>query len=225
MIARPIVALIDLDGPVLDVRRRYFRVHTAAADGLLGCRALSAEEYWRAKRERQTLATILGRPDGHPDLARYAARWRQLIESADQLGLDEIQPGAHDALRRFRVVPKLVLVTMRSSPSGVEVTLDRLSLRPLVDHVEIIPHSQGSKQPAFTRLGTSDPVATVVIGDTEIDIEAAQALHFRTVAVSNGIRTPQWLAELGADAVVADLGGAADLLLGDPAVSGEQPCK
>ena len=50
------------------------------------------------------------------------------------------------------------------------------------------------------------PGAGVVVGDTETDILAGKALGLRTVAVLNGIRTEDFIKEVGPDLIISGLG-------------------
>jgi phosphoglycolate phosphatase len=212
---RPRILLLDLDGPILDVRRRYYAAHRRAAEGLPEVRMLDAQAYWAAKRRRAPLAEVLGVPADDPAVARYRVCWLEVIEADDLLALDGVQPRAVEALERLRVFPERVVVTLRTSEGGVRATLERLDLLPLVTAVEVVSHAAGSKRSAFARRGAGAVAATVAIGDTEVDIEAAQHAGFPVIAVSCGIRSGAVLSTLGATAVVPDLMDAAGLLLDD----------
>jgi phosphoglycolate phosphatase-like HAD superfamily hydrolase len=70
--------------------------------------------------------------------------------------------------------------------------------------------------------------ATVLIGDTPLDVEAARATGARAVGVATGQFTTAELAEAGANAVLADLtdsGAVLDAVFGTPggAVPGQEP--
>jgi phosphoglycolate phosphatase len=211
---RPRVLLLDLDGPILDVRARYYAAHQHASEGLADVGMIDPEPFWRAKRERMPITELLGVPAGHASVARYQARWREVIETDPLLSLDTLQPGAVDALQRLRPLPQRVLVTVRTAAAGARATLERLQLTSFFTHIEIVPHAVGSKAPAFRTWGTVQaPRATLVIGDTEIDIEAAHAVGFPAIAVSCGMRTAEFLSTLDPVAVVPDLGHAVDLIL------------
>ncbi len=210
---RPRVLLLDLDGPVLDVRARYFAAHQRAAAGL-SSRMLDLPMYWDAKRRRASVAEILGVGDDRPCVAEYRLRWREAIEAPDLLALDTLQPSAAEALGRLVVFPQRVLVSMRSWAAGLWATLHRLAVTTFFTRVEVVPHAVGSKLEAFRACGTpARPADTVVIGDTEVDLDAAQRLHFPAIGVSEGIRTAEWLRAFSPAAVVPDLLTAAEFLL------------
>lgn len=216
--------LLDLDGPILDVQDRYFAAHCDAIKRLSGVRQLSREQYWKCKRTRCSARVILGPDPSEEQLQDYLAAWTARIEDDRLLDLDRLQPDALLALERLRVIPRLVLVTMRSNASGVKRTLARLGLVRRVDHIEIVAHTKGTKVDAFARLGTAhSPASTVVVGDTEVDIEAAHALKFRVVATTNGIRDREELERLSPWWIVDSLEAAARLLLTRDAVSEPNP--
>jgi phosphoglycolate phosphatase-like HAD superfamily hydrolase len=208
------LVLIDLDGPVLDVRERYFACHRCATHGLKAP-ALDRDAYWEAKRRRVPVAELLGVPEASEEAERYRERWLAAIESDELLRLDTVQPGAREALVRLAAVPARVVVSLRTNAAGAHATLERLDLAGRFTGIELVPHAAGSKEPVFRAHAAGvDPREVAVVGDTEHDVLPARALGLRAIAVGCGIRTPAYLASLGASAVVATLADAAELLLG-----------
>lgn len=220
--------LLDLDGPLLDVRARYVAVHEQLVT-TLGLGGSPAAAYWEAKRERTPLATLLRVAPDDPRLAAYREGWSRTIESDAMLALDTVQP---DALRTLAALPRTVrrtLVSMRTNVAGAAATLDRVGLRTHLDDVIWVPHADGDKIAAYRRAlaGHVPPAAppaagtarsarigatTAAIGDTEVDCDAARATGVRFVGVSCGIRTAARLRAAGATEVVGDLAAACALL-------------
>lgn len=216
------VVLVDLDGPVLDVRQRYFAAYREACEGM-PVRLADSASFWSAKRRRMANADLLQLPPGEPLLREYEQRWRRCIERDDLLELDCLQPRARESLHRLRLIPRRVLVTMRTNDPGVRATLRRLEVLECFTDVAVVPHAAGSKLQAFRQYGSTEaPQQTVVIGDSEVDVEPARSLGFHTLAVACGIRTPELLESAGAHTIVPDLAAAVEILLGEAV---QQPAK
>src|SRR5271168_3656809 len=92
------IACLDLDGPIIDVSNRHYRVFY---DGVcrLGGAPISQEEFWNAKRNRIPDIELLTR-SGIPDsYGIYSSFKIEAIESSPYLAYDQLQPGAHAILR------------------------------------------------------------------------------------------------------------------------------
>jgi phosphoglycolate phosphatase-like HAD superfamily hydrolase len=204
----------DLDGPLLDVRRRYHGVYaTIAAE--LGVAPLGLEEYWRAKRRRAPLGVFF--PDVHDQASLqsiYMARWLEMIEAPEWLSLDTLVPSAHECLVALRRSHDLYLVTLRRRQDALAGQLKSLELRPHFQEV----FSGWAEGAEGIRLKASwiRPLLAgrtgVMLGDSEIDIRAAAMLNMRAIGVSFGIREAPELMALGAESVIGDLGELQTLL-------------
>ena len=203
------VICIDLDGPILDVSERYYRVYCDTLN-LIGIAPLNKESYWILKRSRVSEREILthsGTSDN--DLVKeYLEARAKRIESAEYLLFDQVWPGTPDTLKVLRSRSALVLVTMRKSRKLLDQQLARLKLLEAFDCVlaagtDSVANDRGEQKAQLVRdrYGNQDLVGWFV-GDTETDIQSGRLLGLRTAAITFGIRTIDHLSAVSPDVVL-----------------------
>lgn len=199
--------LLDLDGPILDVRPRYHGLYCRLLEAL-GGRPLDLEPYWRGKRDRRpeaSLAQLAGlRGDA---LDEFSQRRAEHIESDDSLRMDEPWPWALSTLALLSQRAELVLVTQRSHRDRLLRQLQRLDL--IAPFAAIISgrgdDSPIAKQAMIEGAGLDTARVLAFVGDTEVDLCSARALGVPAVAVLTGIRSREHLATCAPDALLPDL--------------------
>jgi phosphoglycolate phosphatase len=202
------VAFLDLDGPILDVSVRHYRVYADSIASLRGT-PVSQQVYWAAKRRKtpdRALLVLSGLPDA---TASYHALKLQAIESPAYLAHDRIQQYAVKSLEQIALRYDLVLVTLRHSRSALEQQLAELRLVPLFRKILSAPagpHSGWETKCALVReAGLTPRSGDFFAGDTETDILVGRALGITTVAVCDGIREEGILRQYAPDFVVFTL--------------------
>jgi len=206
---------LDLDGVLLDVSARYYRLH---ADLLAGTGAVPVdrETYWMRLRERRPLVELVrdGRAPGLDEEA-YRRAWLERIEAPEYLMHDRVVPGTAERLGALGVRHPLVLTTLRRRREGLLAQLDALGLRTFFAEVLTAePLAGAADAERKRRLIESSPLlrpGAAVVGDTEADVRAGRALGLVTVAVLSGLRSRAVLAAEGPSAIIdsiASLGEA-----------------
>jgi phosphoglycolate phosphatase len=205
-VSRPWIFL-DLDGPVLDVSRRYHQVHQDTVERFGGW-PLPRTVYWEAKRNLVAETEILARTGLSPEVAARAEAERlRWIEDPKYLELDDSWPWMGEVLEQLDGLGQLALVTLRNQPDRLERQLISTGLSIYFEHV-IAGRGDGTpaaKAPLLRGAGISWGPGSVLVGDTEVDVASGRALGLRTVAVGCGIRTPALLALWSPDALFEDL--------------------
>lgn len=201
---------IDLDGPILDVSERYYRVYSDALK-LIGIGPLSKEVYWNLKRSRVSEREILAQSGtSDNDLVKeYLNARAKRIESAEYLLFDQVWPGTPDMLRVLRSQGALVvLVTMRNSKELLDQQLDRLKVLEAFGCVLAAGNSSaandlGEQKAQLVRdcYGNEDLVGWFV-GDTETDIQSGRLLGLHTAAITFGIRSVDHLSAVSPDVLL-----------------------
>jgi phosphoglycolate phosphatase-like HAD superfamily hydrolase len=201
-------ALLDLDGPILDVSPRHHRVY---ADGVrrLGGEPLDLGTFWAAKRDKISDHEILSR-SGLPAAAEaYQGIKRETIEATYYLRLDRLQPGARDILYRLAERHSLVLVTLRHARRELLHQLAALEIASLFTHILSAPAGAAPgwqvKRDLVLEAGLALGPGAFIVGDTETEIHAGRELAVSTVAVCNGIRDERHLQPLAPDWLVPTL--------------------
>jgi phosphoglycolate phosphatase-like HAD superfamily hydrolase len=204
----------DLDGPLLDVKRRYHAVYAGIASEL-GVTPLPLDDYWTAKRQRAPLGLFFPGLEAGPTLRlEYLERWLPRIEASEWLVLDTLVKGAADCLRMLAETYRLYLVTLRREPAALHRQLDALDLRHNFHDV----FSGWAEDGAAADLKASWMRPLVVgeqsalVGDSEVDMAAARQLGIRVLGVSFGIREAGELIALGAERVVDHLSELPEVL-------------
>lgn len=198
--------IIDLDGPILDVRDRHCACYAEILREL-GAEALAEERYWTMKRCGESPRAILSQSGADDRYDAFASRWLAAIESSEALALDHVHEGAVEALTRWRSSgKKLVLATMRHDARMLADQLSRLQLSRLFDEVLVCDPGGGASAKAG-RVHDELPgeCNAVWIGDTELDARAARLLGCPVVLVTCGLRDEAYLKSLAPDGLAGSL--------------------
>jgi len=225
----------DLDGPIVDVSDRYYATYQqgladtqAAYDARginLNLQILSKQQFWQMKQNRVP-DTEIAKSSGlsGEEIHVFLGCVSRIVNQPDLLHLDRIQPGVQwaIALLHSRGV-RLILVTLRPRNQAVQL-LQNYGLARLFTSI------RGTQMPDaayhnYTALKTellaevaeefeSSLGSAWMIGDTEADILAGQALGIPTIAVTCGIRSHYQLQKHQPNFILSDLIIAVHHLLG-----------
>lgn len=200
---------LDLDGPVLDVSERYYRVYCDTLKQL-GIAPVSEKLYWNQKREKISEPEILAASGvGDRELVRaYLDLRAERIESSEYLAFDRMWPDTLDTLKGLHSRGELALVTMRNAVHLLNRQLERLHLLSAFDSVLAAPRekegtsrAERKAQMVRARYG-KDRIRGWFVGDTETDIKAGRLLGIGTVAITFGIRSAEHLEAVSPDVMI-----------------------
>lgn len=228
----------DFDGPIVDVSDRYYSTYQLAlADtqayyqdlGVnLLTQKLSKQQFWQMKQERVPDIEIAMRSGLQTE--QIEVFLNQVSETVNQpflLQKDKLQPGVNWALALLHSQGvRLVLVTLRYQQeatdilryyglarlfSGIYGTQDRHTA--YQNYAEV--KTELLKKAIAEQSYPSCPSESAwMVGDTEADILAGQALEIPTVALTCGIRSCSRLKKFQPTQIHNDLLCAAHYLLG-----------
>jgi phosphoglycolate phosphatase len=225
----------DLDGPLIDVSRRYCKTYQLAiaevqaqaqAQGRsLSLTPLSASQFWQMKQERMPDADIAFCSGlRHEQIDLFLAKVVDIVNQPILLQEDCVQPGALQSLQLLkRLGASLSVVTLRCQSQAVQL-LQQFQLDSFFDQVcgaedrfsayrNYTEGKQAILQGLMARLAPSDHDQSWIIGDTEADVQAGQALGLSTLALTCGMRSHSYLQRLQPTTVQADLRSATDYLM------------
>lgn len=198
--------LLDLDGPILDVSDRYYRLYsdTLAA---LGYPILDKANYWSLKRDKVTESEILALSNARRSLKEYRDLRLKQIETVQYLKYDALQKNVHGVLSFLSNNFSLYMVTLRRLRASLMWELDFFHIRQyfkdvLSSYDEEIPKWKIKWSLINDYFGEKFEENSIIVGDTETDIRAGQELGFRTIAVLSGIRNEIKITDANPDMIV-----------------------
>lgn len=187
----------DLDGTLIDISERYYRVYTDILNKA-GFSTIGKKEYWNAKRNKVPEDQILAMTNANDFYKEYNQKRLSLIENDYYLSNDSLHEGVIQVIENLSKKYQLVLVTLRKSNSQLEKQLINMKL---IDYFTDILRSDDNLKPRWMikyhlikeYIGNEHDSSSILISDTENDIKAGNELRFKTIAVLNGIRTKELL--------------------------------
>lgn len=212
------VLFCDFDGPIVDVSERYYRTYRLGLSTLqasyqekhgepLALQVLSKNQFWWMKRNRVVDTDIAIRSGVPVELVETLLQQVQrIVNHPHLLQWDTLQPGADTAIYQLkRKGIRLVLVTLRHARQ-VQAFLQAQDLSQYIDEIfgasdVNAAHLNRAEQKvvlleraiAAQKSQGYQIQPTCMIGDTEADIIAGQRAGIATVALTNGIRSQEYL--------------------------------
>jgi phosphoglycolate phosphatase len=189
---------------------------------------LTKAQFWQMKQNRvpdREIAQQSGLDDVQIDY--FLRRVMEIVNCANLLHLDKIQPGVTWALGLLRSQGcKLILVTLRDRSEAIDM-LEQNGLRPLFTGIYGTASSEAAYQ-NYSQIKTQllqramrehhvtnhNLDRSWMIGDTEADVLAGQAMGISTIALTCGIRSTNQLSQLQPTLIKTDLLCAVHHLVG-----------
>ena len=199
----------DLDGPLLDVSERYWRVHASAAGLDVGA-SHGRARYLALKRRGATDEEICRRLGIHIAASEYSARRRALLEQAEYLAFDRVWKWTGRVLTILHRAYRIAIVTKRRNAQTYGGQLLATGLRRLVDaeacEADVEGHADADKIALIREAERScSEKAVALVGDTELDVQTARNMGLIAIAVSCGLRDRRRLSRARPDVLLDDL--------------------
>ena len=228
----------DFDGPIVDVSDRYYHTYQL---GLAKTQAvyrkfqqsaelplcpLTKSQFWQMKQERTPDREIAMRSGLQGEqIDCFLSNVTQIVNQPELLQQDQLQPGVKWALALLQAQgARLVLVTLRCQTQATQI-LRQHGLKPLFSQIwgskddgvaygNLADHKTELLRQAIAAQSEADATsrAAWMIGDTEADVLAGQAMNVPTIALTCGIRSKTYLQKLEPTRIHADLLSAAHYL-------------
>ena len=170
---------------------------------------LNKGEYWQLKREKCPEEEIVRRTCTNIDIHKYHEMRMTLIESPKYLMYDRPFPYTFDVIKKLKKNHRLIIVSLRESYEKTETELGHLGMMSFFDkilvHNEDVDEMWKIKVDLIKSDSSFDRSSSVVVGDTEADFFASQAIGIPCFLVVSGIRTREYLTALGPASVIDDI--------------------
>jgi HAD superfamily hydrolase (TIGR01509 family) len=218
--SRPLIAVLDLDGTLVDSNYQH---------ALTWYRALRSlgETFpvWRLHRligmgGEQLVAAIGG--EELEERVGEEARKRQGELVGDLIGEMSLLPGARELLRAIKERGHDLVLASSGQAEHVDTYLDLLGARDLADAWTTSADVESGKpapdllQVALEKIGAPADAPSVVVGDSVWDVEAAKKAGMPAIAVRSGGFGDEELREAGAIALFDTPGDLVAALDGTP---------
>lgn len=199
----------DLDGTLIDVSGRFYRIYCDLL-AMFNCKSkLSKDEYWQLKREKCPEEEIVRRTCKNIDIQKYRELRMTFIESPKYLKYDRPFSYTFDVIKKLKTNHRLIIVSLRESYEKTEMELDHLGMKSFFDkilvHNEDVDEMWRIKADLIKSDSSFDRSSSVVVGDTEADFFASKAIGIPCFLVVSGIRTREYLTTLGNASVIDDI--------------------
>ena len=227
----------DFDGPIVDVSNRYYATYQFALEEtqafyqrqgvMLPIQTLQKQQFWQMKQDRVPdieIAMRSGLQGEQIDL--FLGRVIEIVNQPALLNLDRLQPGVSWALALLHSQgARLVLVTLRCQEQATQILrnygLTRLfsGIYGTNDRDAAYHNNAEGKTQLLAKAMEEQPLlagrqmSAWMIGDTEADLLAGQALSVPTIALTCGIRSRMYLKQFHPTCIHADLLSAAHYIL------------
>ena len=195
--------VIELDGPIVDIRGRYFAAHRHV-QGELGLASREPNVFWRLIRTGSELAPIV-KPYRPAQLEAYARGFLAALSDPSLLELDVPQPDVLAHLAGLRELAPCSLVVARPDRQAAQSLLDRHELWRHFSTLRSLSQDLDARTSQWSDLVGQDDQTLAGVADAPT-ARAAREAGAITVGIANGPCTPRRLRQAGADVVVAHLG-------------------
>jgi phosphoglycolate phosphatase len=218
----------------MDVCQRYYKTYQLAltetqayfqSQGqILHLTPLSLAEFWamkQAKRPDRDIATQSGLAGEYIDF--FLDQVQVCVNQPLFLGEDRLQPGVRSALQQLvNLGARLAVITLRCQSQVVQI-LQQYQLSHFFNFIGGTQDSQAAYQnyavckqallqKAMQAMGLHQGQSLWMIGDTEADVLAAQAMQIKTIALTCGMRDYPFLQSLQPTSIQTDLAAATQFL-------------
>lgn len=122
----------------------------------------------------------------------FNSKWLSLIEQPEYLALDCLYADTVEVLEKLSAENELYLLTARQSKENLFAELERLGIKKYFKHV-LVTENKCSKEELLKQIPYSPQ--DYFISDMGKGISLGNAAGLRTVAVTHGFMSGEWLAE------------------------------
>lgn len=209
---------IDFDGTLVDIAPRHYRVYKKCVEKMGGT-PLDRKKYWELKRDNISWNELL--PMSGLEVNNrgdYLELFIDRIESLEELYRDELFVDSLSTLKKLSSNGnKLYLLSLRRNSDALDKQIEKLGIGCFFEKI-LSGHSdtkEGTllKKADIIKQTIDNPEDSIIIGDTEADVSAAQQLNATSIALLSGIRSKEFLKSMEPDYLVAGIGDVANINL------------
>lgn len=201
--------IVEFEGPVVDVRPRWWAAHKAGA-AAIGLEGPPEDEFWRLVRKGSPDGMIMRHARPH-QLAQYTHVRAEQQNSTAFMALDEPQPALKQNLRVLKQLGTCHLVTTCRNQEGINATLDRLDIWMCFERRIILPEDRVRRLTLLKELAAGHSSTLAIVGTVPVALALSNA-GCRCVGLAQGPAFPNNLRQVGVDAFFDSLDALTDAL-------------
>lgn len=186
------VVYIDLDGTILDVSERIYRVYCDILKKYKK-KNLNKEIFLRMKRDKKSMKDILKKTGAGDIVSQYDREWLKNIERPQYLRLDRLPQSKRTVLANLKRKNSLILVTSRRNKKTLYNQLRREKIYDMFEKIMVVPNELSAKTKFLEKQIKGKKNNCFLVGDTESYILVGKKLGIKTIAVSDGVRSKNFL--------------------------------
>lgn len=202
--------IIEYEGPVVDVRPRYWAAHKEAVTAV-GFDGPTENEFWRLFRTGAA-DSVMVRYGKDRHAVEYGRLRDERIHSTELMDLDEPQPGLAENLRVLKQMGACHLVTTCSNREGINATLDRLDVWIHFEQKRVLPENRDRRVDALKELAGPHRATLAVAGTVPFAYAAGEA-GCRVVGLESGPTVPKLMRQVGVDLFFESLDNLTEALV------------
>lgn len=207
---------IDFDGTLVDIAPRHYRVYKKCVEKMGGT-PLDQKKYWELKRDNISWDELLSMSGLEASKkGDYLKLFIDRIESLEELYRDELFVDSLFALKKLSSNNnKLYLLSLRRNSDALDKQIEKLGIGCFFEKI-LSGHSdtkEGTllKKADIIKQTIDNPEDSIIIGDTEADVAAAQQLNATSIALLSGIRSKEFLKSMESDYLVDGIGDVTNI--------------
>ena len=186
--------VVDLDGTIIDSTKRHYLLLQKLLKESSAPINFNHQDYLSYKRNGHNNYDFLTkRLNINPRLAnKIQKEWVNNIESPELILTDNLYPDVIKFLNDIKSLGyNIVFLTSRQSQENLYKELEHLGLIFFPKQIIVV---HGNKVDAFRNIPDSPKI---MIGDTEMDFEAAEKSNAKSYILNRGLRSPRFLHKIG----------------------------
>jgi hypothetical protein len=184
--------VLDLDGTVLDSRRRHAIVLSDCVNDInkINTNESDFQDFVSFKAQKKTGKDYLAHK-GINNAQQVFNLWISRIEEREYLKYDELYPCMKVYLKVLSEKYKLYLVTARSNGENAMLQITNLGIMRWFYDVKVVSNQGNVALNKYESIKSVSPVA-FVLGDTESDLRLAEYLQTSFYPLYNGFRSVEY---------------------------------
>jgi phosphoglycolate phosphatase len=207
--------ILDLDETLLDTSQRHYRVYCDIVNILNLDSKFDQNEFWNLKREGKSTIEILDEKENEI-LKKFSKLWIDKIEQKKYLFHDKLYDNTLKLLSDLNN-ERLILLTMRHNRKNLIWELKNFGLdKYFTSILSCSPIYNKDKSSVLLEYLKDNKLIldnnSIIIGDSEIDINTGKTLNLTTIAVSYGIRSENLLIAMNPDFCLKNIDEITDII-------------